>query len=69
MAVSHHVVAENLNSGPLEEQSVLLTTEPSSQPYIQVFNKTKNIEIIAIFMRRKDSDRRNVFFRLYIFLF
>ena len=26
-----------LNSGPLEEQSVLLTTEPSLQPKLQVF--------------------------------
>jgi hypothetical protein len=31
MVVSHHVVAGILNSGPLEEQSVLLTTEPSLQ--------------------------------------
>jgi hypothetical protein len=31
MVESHHVVAGNhMNSGPLEEQSVLLTTEPSS---------------------------------------
>ena len=29
MVVSHHVVAEDLNSGPLEEQSVLLPAEPS----------------------------------------
>jgi hypothetical protein len=36
--VSHHVVAEKLNLGPLEEQSVLLTTKPSLQaPKIQVF--------------------------------
>ena len=26
-----------LNSGPLEEQSVLLTTEPSFQPYSHCF--------------------------------
>jgi hypothetical protein len=32
MAVNHHVVAGNLNSGPLEEQPVLLTAEPSLQP-------------------------------------
>jgi hypothetical protein len=40
MVVSHHVVAGcepqcgcwDLNSGPSEEQSVLLTTEPSLQP-------------------------------------
>jgi hypothetical protein len=34
MIVSHHVVAGiwDLNSGPLEEQSVLLTAEPSHQP-------------------------------------
>ncbi|EDL81362.1 rCG31059, isoform CRA_b [Rattus norvegicus] len=29
MVVSHHVVAGELNSEPLEEQSVLLTAEPS----------------------------------------
>jgi hypothetical protein len=27
-----------LNSGPVEEQSVLLTTEPSLQPILQLFN-------------------------------
>jgi hypothetical protein len=27
----------DLNSGPLEEQSVLLTTEPSLQPYLFIF--------------------------------
>jgi hypothetical protein len=34
MVVSHHVIAENwkLDSGPLEEQSVLLTTKPSLLP-------------------------------------
>jgi hypothetical protein len=32
MVVSHHVVAGNCNSEPLEEQSVLLTTESSLQP-------------------------------------
>jgi len=32
MVVSHHVVTGELNSGPLEEQSVFLTTEPSLQP-------------------------------------
>jgi hypothetical protein len=32
MVVSHHVVAGILNSGPSEEQSVLLTTEPFLQP-------------------------------------
>jgi hypothetical protein len=31
MVVSHHVVRE-LNSGPLEEQPVLLPAEPSLQP-------------------------------------
>jgi hypothetical protein len=29
--VTHYVVAGNLNSGPLEEQPVLLTEEPSLQ--------------------------------------
>jgi hypothetical protein len=32
MVMSHHVVVGNLNSGPLEEQSVLLTAKPSHQP-------------------------------------
>jgi hypothetical protein len=32
MVVSHHVVAQDLNSGPLEGQSLLLTAEPSLQP-------------------------------------
>jgi hypothetical protein len=36
MVVSHHVVAGKLNSGPLEEQSVLLTTEPSHQPHFNL---------------------------------
>jgi len=31
MVVNHHVVAGSWNSEPLEEQSVLLTTEPSLQ--------------------------------------
>jgi hypothetical protein len=34
MVVSHHVVARELNSGPLEEQSVLLISEPSLQPQL-----------------------------------
>jgi hypothetical protein len=37
MVVSHHVVAGILNSGPSEEQSVLLTTEPSLQPPSPLF--------------------------------
>jgi hypothetical protein len=32
MIVNHHVVAGTWNSGPLKEQSVFLTTEPSLQP-------------------------------------
>jgi hypothetical protein len=32
MVVSHPVVGWELNSGPLEEQSVLVTAEPSFQP-------------------------------------
>ena len=32
MAVSHHVGVGGLNSGPVEEQPVLLTTEPSLMP-------------------------------------
>jgi hypothetical protein len=34
MVVRHHVVAGNLNSGPLEKQSVLLTAEPSLQLHV-----------------------------------
>ncbi|ERE69446.1 syntaxin-8-like protein [Cricetulus griseus] len=37
MVVSHHVVARNF-SGPLEEQTVLLTIEPSLQPPECMFN-------------------------------
>jgi hypothetical protein len=37
MVVSHHVVGWGLNSGPLEEQSVLLTAEPSLQPQEYIF--------------------------------
>jgi hypothetical protein len=45
MVVSHHVVVGELNSGLLEEQSVLLTTEPSLQLqliffFLGVANKT-----------------------------
>ena len=36
MVVSHHVGCWELNSGPLEEQSVLLTTEPALQPCLRV---------------------------------
>ena len=35
--VSSHVGARNMNSGPLEEQPLLLTTEPSLQPNILNF--------------------------------
>ena len=34
MVVSHHV-GWDLNSGPLREQSVLLTSEPSLQPWVE----------------------------------
>ena len=37
MVVSHHVVCWVLNSGPLQEQSLLLTTEPSLQPKAVMF--------------------------------
>jgi hypothetical protein len=37
MVVSHHVVAGTLNSGPLEEQSVLLTAEPPLRLLFFVF--------------------------------
>jgi hypothetical protein len=36
MVVNHHVVAGDLNSGPLEEQSVLLTAEPSLQSLMKI---------------------------------
>jgi len=34
-----------LNSGPLEEQSVLLTTEPSLQPYFIVLRKHHSLSL------------------------
>ena len=37
MVMSHHVVGGKLNSGPLEEQSVVLTAEPSLQLLKWVF--------------------------------
>jgi hypothetical protein len=37
VVVSHHVVAGNLNSGFLEEQSLLLTAEPSLQVIYFIF--------------------------------
>jgi hypothetical protein len=37
------VAAGNLNSGPLEEQSVLLTAEPSLQPYIFSFEAGSSV--------------------------
>jgi hypothetical protein len=37
----------DLNSGPLEGQSVLLTTEPSPQPLKVNFYEDTNIQIIA----------------------
>jgi hypothetical protein len=33
-----------LNSGPLEEQSVILTAEPSLQSLVNIFKKKKNIK-------------------------
>jgi len=38
MVVSHCVVGWELNSRPLKEQSVLLTTEPSLQPLMCILN-------------------------------
>jgi hypothetical protein len=35
----------DLNSGPLEEQSALLTTEPSRQPLARTFNTMSNINV------------------------
>jgi hypothetical protein len=38
MVISHHFIhCWELNSGPLEEQSVLLTSEPSLQPSMRLF--------------------------------
>jgi hypothetical protein len=37
MVVSHHVVAGDPNSPPSEEQSALLTAEPSLQPPLGFF--------------------------------
>ena len=45
MVVSHHVGCWELNSGPSEEQSVLLTTEPSLQPSITLYNSHKQHKI------------------------
>ena len=43
MVVSHHVECWELNLGPLEEQSVLLTTEPSLQPPHFLFNNPRDV--------------------------
>jgi hypothetical protein len=37
VVVSHHDGCWELNSGPLEEQTVLLSTEPSRQPHCMFF--------------------------------
>jgi len=59
----------DLNSGPLEEQSVLLTTEPSLQPQIYIFISHFNLEwglyideffnlfILSIFLKTRVSLR------------
>ncbi|KAL6046102.1 hypothetical protein STEG23_023646, partial [Scotinomys teguina] len=39
MVVSHYVVAGDLNSGPLGEQTVLLTSKPSLQPFYAVLRE------------------------------
>jgi hypothetical protein len=39
-----------LNSGPLEEHSVLLTTKPSLQPYIFTFNHLYMCELGSVYM-------------------
>jgi hypothetical protein len=58
MVVGHHVVCWELNSGPLEEQSVLLTSEPSLQPLHEYCDEaeaqennlqTNFMEIIEVF--------------------
>ena len=48
MVVSHHVVAGNWNSGPLEEQPLLLTAELPLQHASLKQNKTKLDPDIAV---------------------
>jgi hypothetical protein len=46
MVVSHHVVAGNRTQDLFEEQSVLLTTEPSLQPQERKFLLVKTAILI-----------------------
>lgn len=43
MVASHRVVAGELNSGPLEEQLMLLNTEPFLQPSVFILKSTKSL--------------------------
>jgi|UPI0000215C2F hypothetical protein len=49
MVVGHHVVIGGLNSGPLEEQTVLLTTVPSLQPQNNIILKVVNEQVGYLF--------------------
>ena len=50
MVVSHHEVAGTLNSGPSEEQSVLLPAEPSHQPASLISLFLIHDAIVKLFM-------------------
>ena len=52
-----------LNSGPLEEQSVLLTTEPSLQPNIYYFKWTKlSVEAYAYKLSTMEVEKLEDYF-------
>jgi hypothetical protein len=65
-----------LNSGPLEEQSVLLTTEPSLQPLLQALNswtqqsmsnhfpgELQKINVYSNHVKSSEEDRINIFLK------
>ena len=56
-----------LNSGPLEEQSVLLTAEPSPQPERFLFYRNKNQGPLAKELRTKDK-KKQLFFSGVLFM-
>ena len=49
MVVSHHVVAHELNSGPLEEQPVLLTAEQSLQLPIVYYFQISSVFSVCVY--------------------
>ena len=68
MVVSHQVVCWELNSGPLEEQPGLLTTEPSLQPLNQPFKmllkyKTNALRKSGLFRTNSEIRARNCGFK------